>query len=174
MHHSHSEPFLSPSLAGPLELPGIVFVTCRPIVLLSESFCTLSTYFFPAQTTGNYGLHGYSGKITNYRLLRMRLVHMSSRALGFFRAWFNQPSRRAHILCGHKHMRSQTLFLTQENASQRGKRLLRSWWWLKTVLRPTARTVLRSCNLSSEVLGGSPLGPERAAVWMLLCLCLGD
>lgn len=57
---------------------------CHPIVLLSET-CMLLTYFFPVETTCNFGLHGYSGKITNYRFLRMRLFHMSSRALGFFK-----------------------------------------------------------------------------------------
>lgn len=36
---------------------------------------------FPVETTCNYGLRGYCGKITNCWLLRMKLSHMSSRAL---------------------------------------------------------------------------------------------
>lgn len=36
---------------------------------------------FPAETTCNYGLHSYCGKITNCRLLRMKLSHMLSRVL---------------------------------------------------------------------------------------------
>lgn len=36
---------------------------------------------FPVETTCNYGLRGYCGKITNCWLLRMKLSRMSSRAL---------------------------------------------------------------------------------------------
>lgn len=59
-------------------------LTCHLIVPLSVNRA-LWTYFFPFKATCNYGLHSYSGNITNYRLLRMRLFHMSSRALGFFK-----------------------------------------------------------------------------------------
>lgn len=59
---------------------------------------------FPVETARNYGLRHYCGKITNCWLLRMKLSHMSSRAL-VCSLIYPATQEHTHILrsCKHTH-----------------------------------------------------------------------
>lgn len=61
---------------------------------------------FPVETTRNYGLHGYCGKITNCRLLRMKLSHMSSRAL----IWSPGTHTSFAVINTYTHRRKKIVF----------------------------------------------------------------
>ena len=60
------------------------FLDCRTQISNSLCHCVWALcaldIIVPVETTRNYGLHGYCGKITNCRLLRRKLSRMSSRA----------------------------------------------------------------------------------------------